>query len=221
MTKKAIIYSDNFGQLTSLPVERMVKKLPPSLMAFGRITFVTASPGSYNHLLSLGSSFPLQLKEIKAVSPTQFAGEQPVFLPHSISRKNLLTRGFETIPDLWPKGSTRLGSQAFQLRKVADLWLGKQAVTSTHRPSQWLGRFLSSFSLHWAKTVIRITRQIQGFLAKTRMQSFLTGGSFKEAIHKRADTEGFHLHDVPREVKFMETGSRMVVAGDSGKGSCC
>ena len=103
MTKKAIIYSDNFGQLTSLRVERMVKKLPPSLTAFGRITFVTASPGSYNHLLSLGSSFPLQLKEIKAVSPTQFAGEQPVFLPHSISRKNLLTRGLRPSLTFDPK----------------------------------------------------------------------------------------------------------------------
>lgn len=65
--------------------------------------FVTASPESYNHLLSLGSTFPLQLKEIKAVSPTQFAGEQPVFLPHSISRKNLLTRGLKPSLTFDPK----------------------------------------------------------------------------------------------------------------------
>lgn len=94
--------------------------------------FVTASPESYNHLLSLGSTFPLQLKEIKAVSPTQFAGEQPVFLPPQHQQEEPAHSGFETIPDLWPKGSTGLGSLAFQLRKVADLWLGKQAVTSTH-----------------------------------------------------------------------------------------
>ena len=31
---------------------------------------------------------------------------------------------------------------------------------------------------------------------------------------KGQNTVGFHLHDVSREVKFLETGSRMVVAGD-------
>jgi hypothetical protein len=39
----------------------------------------------------------------------------------------------------------------------------------------------------------------------------------KYARHKRTNTVRFHLHNIPREVKLMETESRIVVDEAEGK----
>jgi len=40
----------------------------------------------------------------------------------------------------------------------------------------------------------------------------------KQASHEKAHTIGSHLHEVPRVLKFRETGNRMVVARGWGRG---
>ena len=40
----------------------------------------------------------------------------------------------------------------------------------------------------------------------------------KQARHKRTNTVGFHLYNVPRVVQVIETESRMVIARGRGRG---